>query len=641
MKFGSVKVLILEDDSFLGEALKAGLTREGHQVTWEIKPDEALIKMAAEKFDFVLVDCLLPQMTGVEFILKAREKSTQAFKSIVMSGIYTDKAFVQEAVRKSQAIAFLMKPFDLGEVTKLLKKEEGLIRDIPVHKQMYQIFNKDKITARDKKHIIETLDQVSGYDLPFIFSMLSETKSSGYLSIYYPDGVVSGVTFASGSVVTVDIEDKNTYLGEMLIQSGYITKDDLQSALEGQSKKRLGSRLIQGNFLSPHAFDLIMTEQMNVRISRTMTSQKLKVNFAESEIELTQPSIDSEQMVNYLHDWIASKIPLIWLKGLYISWLSHKMQISSNFKQDHPALEMSLVHGLEDFVDRLKKGVSISQLLQTPGYQELAVYKAIHFLLLKGLVCFSAKIEFKDEADQLAHLKLFKSQLSGKEPVEIADLLCLWEGGDAEKNFKKITENLGPKPMDLKKELTKVWKEIHSIIQDAISKTTDKNLRSKVKSSTPQEDAEAKLKANQLLEQVKKDLQYNHFQKAFDKLIMAQALTSQIYQFYLYMSWVKLGLLNSDKKRAQLKEIELELMQVPPDERYDALYPFVLGLYLKAAGDVVAAKKSFEKALALDSSFLVARRELGHLMSQSAKPKQDIFTMDLKQVVSGFFKKKG
>ena len=90
----------------------------------------------------------------------------------------------------------------------------------------------------------------------------------------------------------------------------------------------------------------------------------------------------------------------------------------------------------------------------------------------------------------------------------------------------------------------------------------------------------------------------------------------------------------------QLKEVELDLMQVPPDERYDALYPFVLGLYLKAMGDYTGAKKSLEKALALDSSLLVARRELGHLVTLSNKPKPDIFTMDLKQVVSGFFKKK-
>ena len=92
------------------------------------------------------------------------------------------------------------------------------------------------------------------------------------------------------------------------------------------------------------------------------------------------------------------------------------------------------------------------------------------------------------------------------------------------------------------------------------------------------------------------------------------------------------------RKMAMLKDVELELLQVPPDERYDALFPFVIGLFNKAKGDVVGARKSLEKSVAMDSSFIPARRELSMLSAQTKK--QDVFNMDLKEMVSGFFKKK-
>ncbi len=81
-------------------------------------------------------------------------------------------------------------------------------------------------------------------------------------------------------------------------------------------------------------------------------------------------------------------------------------------------------------------------------------------------------------------------------------------------------------------------------------------------------------------------------------------------------------------------------MQIPPDERYDALYPFVMGLYQKAKGDSVNARKSFEKAQAMDPSFIATKRELSLLDAARNAPKQDVFNMDLKDVVANFFKKK-
>lgn len=197
---------------------------------------------------------------------------------------------------------------------------------------------------------------------------------------------------------------------------------------------------------------------------------------------------------------------------------------------------------------------------------------------------------------------------------------------------------LGEEPSEPQSEVHSIWLKIRQVAQDAISMSHDAQKVGQFREATQKSEADAKLKAASLLEEARKVLQLNQFSKALEMLTEVLKLNPEAPQIHLYISWAKLGSMDPTKKLIVLKEVELELLQVPPDERYDTLFPFVSGLLSKSKGDLVNARKSFDKSVALDSSFIPARRELS-LLSASAKP-QDVFNMDLKQVVSGFFKKR-
>ena len=310
MDVSKSKILILEDDESVGSALKEILSRNGHLVYLANKPDDALQTISSGSIDYLFVDCLLPQMTGVDFVSNLRNNYPNArFKVVLMSGIYTDKQFMKEAIEKTGAVTFLRKPFEMDEVIKLIKKEEVPKREeAGARRLLYQMFANPKLTNRQKRKVIETVEEVSGFDLPFLYSLLVETKSSGFLNIYNGDGSVSGISFCNGNIVGVDVDDKTTFLGEMLIQSGFATPQDVQVALRDKNNRRIGNYLIQNNQLSPHAFDLILMEQMNIRLVRTIVDQKIRVNFAATEVEMLSPCIDADALLTYLHDWIASKI---------------------------------------------------------------------------------------------------------------------------------------------------------------------------------------------------------------------------------------------------------------------------------------------------------------------------------------------
>jgi two-component system phosphate regulon response regulator PhoB len=70
-------VLIAEDESALVTLLRYNLEREGYRVVEATDGEEALLLAAEEKPDLVLLDWMLPQLSGIEVCrrLRARPES--------------------------------------------------------------------------------------------------------------------------------------------------------------------------------------------------------------------------------------------------------------------------------------------------------------------------------------------------------------------------------------------------------------------------------------------------------------------------------------------------------------------------------------------------------------------------------------
>lgn len=648
------KILILEDDETFGKALKEAFSRAGHHVLLAARPEEAKdIFARTSGIEYLFCDCLLPQMTGLAFVKQVRSAPNGPnLKIILMSGIYTDKEFIQEAIQSSKAVEFLKKPFEIAEALKIVKSEkspevdsdsqrerEPQSRESSARKLLYQMFSNPSVTNRQKRKVIESVQEISGFDLPFLYSLLAETKSNGYLNIYNSDGSVSGVSFSNGNIVGVDIDDKTTFLGEMLIQSGFAVPQDVHNALKDKNNRRIGDYLIQLNQLSPHAFDLMLIEQMNIRLVRTIVEQKIRVNFVAASVDLTNPRIDVDSLTLYLHDWIASKLSISWLKSFYVIWSGNSILKSPMFRDDHPALNMPLVRSLDGLSSRLDQKWTLTQFLDHEGYSEVAVYKAIHFLLTKGMIIFAQRVAFTNSREQLKTLKKIWHEIENKNSFEIVGYLeSAVVSGDLDSAIREFMKLIGERPSESEVEVFQLWSKIKNSTEEAVEETRDSLKVDQYRQASLKNEAEAKLKASSMFEEAKKCLHLNQFLRAENILTTVTKLAPETPQLHLYNTWAKLGAVDQTRKNSILKEVELEIVQIPADERYDGLFPFVIGLYNRLKGDVAGARKSFEKSIALDNSFIPARRELSLLAAQNKKT--DVFNMDLKQVVSGFFKKR-
>jgi CheY-like chemotaxis protein len=102
-----MKILLVDDSKFLRLATGRALTRAGYEMSFAGDGDEALL-MAAEKLpDLILLDMMLPKMSGLE-VLKALKKQTgtEAIPVVVLTGLSQANA---ERLRRDGAFGFLTK----------------------------------------------------------------------------------------------------------------------------------------------------------------------------------------------------------------------------------------------------------------------------------------------------------------------------------------------------------------------------------------------------------------------------------------------------------------------------------------------------------------------------------------------------
>lgn len=645
--FSKGRVVILEDDQVLLAAMKSAFSREGFEVFASGKPDEVLQYVNKNQPKAIFIDCLLPGTSGVDFLanLKKENKLINT-DSYLMSGLFTDSAFVRDSIRSTQAKGFIKKPFDIKEILDLVKPDvvsEDSEKDVPPRKALYQLFSKTKVTLREKRKAIEALEDVHGFDLPFLYSLLVETKATGHLNIMRTQGDIFGVSFSQGKIVQVDILDQETQLGKLLIEAGFILPDDLESALSISVPKRLGEKLINNNLLSPHAFNIALANQMSIRLSRTIFDEPIKINFVTSEVELTYPHIDSDSLSSFLHDWIASKISLEWLKTHYMQWGDYKLILSPGFNLTNSVLSTPLLEKTSSILDILTKGVTLNQLMEVQGLDIETTYKSLHLLAVRGLVIFIAQKGDFDDVERRKKLQKIFDELRVKSKLDAFDFVVQLTGcseSDGSFIFDEFIKLLGEEPLPTQKELHQIYVDLKHLVESVIDFGSGES-REKLKEEKAKSDIELKIRAASQFEEAKQCLQKSQYQKALSLLQKVNSIDSNVDKIKLHLIWARLGVVTEvgGNRQKIVQEVELELLQVPPEEKFDALYSFVVGLYNKLKGDFITAKKSFEKAINLDSTMIVARRELNSIQALTMQ-KTDLMNRDLKDLVSSFFKKK-
>lgn len=115
-------IAVIDDDVYIGNMLEEVLTREGYQVLRAYSGTEALLLLEQRNADVILLDLMLPGLSGEEILPKLKETPV-----IVISA----KIDVEDKVKVllDGAADYLTKPFDtkelLARITVQLRKQEN------------------------------------------------------------------------------------------------------------------------------------------------------------------------------------------------------------------------------------------------------------------------------------------------------------------------------------------------------------------------------------------------------------------------------------------------------------------------------------------------------------------------------------
>ncbi len=102
-------VLIIEDEHFISELYVRALTRAGYRVTVEVDGQRGLDLALANNYDIILLDLMIPTITGVDVLRRLRGPGAKPLKSKIIITTNLEQREETRAAIESQADAYLVK----------------------------------------------------------------------------------------------------------------------------------------------------------------------------------------------------------------------------------------------------------------------------------------------------------------------------------------------------------------------------------------------------------------------------------------------------------------------------------------------------------------------------------------------------
>ena len=108
-----MRILLVEDDDMLGEAVRDGLRQEGYVVDWVRNGGAALAALSTSSFSALVLDLGLPDSDGLGLLRRLRQ-SGQATPVVIVTA--RDRVSDRIGGLDAGADDYLIKPFDIDEL---------------------------------------------------------------------------------------------------------------------------------------------------------------------------------------------------------------------------------------------------------------------------------------------------------------------------------------------------------------------------------------------------------------------------------------------------------------------------------------------------------------------------------------------
>ena len=148
------KILIVDDEEDIGELISLVLSKEGFDTVVKNNAKDALEEIDNNKFDLILLDIMMPDMSGTELCSKIRDKVDCSIIFVSAKNAILDKMLGYELGGDD----YITKPFDKTELVLKVKSHLRMkkrnnsnvvgnvikIGNITLNKESFEVRKKDK-----------------------------------------------------------------------------------------------------------------------------------------------------------------------------------------------------------------------------------------------------------------------------------------------------------------------------------------------------------------------------------------------------------------------------------------------------------------------------------------------------------------
>ena len=103
------KVLCIEDEHFISELYTRALTKGGYEVDAESDGAKALVAAQTDKYDIILLDLMIPTLSGIELLRVLRDPSHPPLKAKIIIITNLEQREDVRADIEKQADGYLVK----------------------------------------------------------------------------------------------------------------------------------------------------------------------------------------------------------------------------------------------------------------------------------------------------------------------------------------------------------------------------------------------------------------------------------------------------------------------------------------------------------------------------------------------------
>jgi len=210
--------------------LEEELTHRGFAVRMASGGEEALQLIAAERFDLILLDIMMPDVDGIQVLRQVREKSSGIELPVIMTTARADRRDIVNALELG-ANDYVTKPIDLPVLLARIRTQLALAsasRELGAAQQKILDLTASASSAR---HDVDSWSRATAAEISELLNadvdvVIGKRADETSVAVHETNPIAMKRPESDGDSIRIPVEAAGRHAGEVIIRRPFVTRDE-------------------------------------------------------------------------------------------------------------------------------------------------------------------------------------------------------------------------------------------------------------------------------------------------------------------------------------------------------------------------------------------------------------------------------